>query len=334
MIGTRGYVRDLPSKAGSVDPDDGFAMRYEAGRRAARTLGAIARALENADGLVLATDLDREGEAIAWQVLDWLEERDAIGDRRVERAAFHKVTEEAVRAALDNPRAVDMDLVVAWQARLALDYLVGYGLVAGAVAQAAGVPLGGPGAVGGAAPDLRARGRDRGLCAAAVLDRGGRSGGEGRRFLRRDAGPAGRNRCGRVGPPDGTQRERGGRAHPGGAVPGGRRRARHPAPAAQPAVRYREPWHRSRSAMCRSRDVRSVLSGTSVSRRGWRRVETGVRQAEAVTHCVTETQRGVWLRRPVQLIDKPGSRERLAVDEGRGCFDAVEMVWKKGIRFG
>ena len=81
-------------------------------------------------------------------------------------------------------------------------------------------------------------------------------------------------------------------------------------------------------------DVRSVLSGTSVSRRGWRRVETGVRQAEAVTHCVTETQRGVWLRRPVQLIDKPGSRERLAVDEGRGCFDAVEMVWKKGIRFG
>ena len=97
-------------------------------RRAARTLGAIARALENADGLILATDPDREGEAIAWQVLDWLEERDAIGGSKVERAAFHEVTEEAVRAALDNPRELDMDLVQAWQARRALDYLVGYGL--------------------------------------------------------------------------------------------------------------------------------------------------------------------------------------------------------------
>ena len=96
VMATRGHLRDLPSKAGSVDPDDGFAMRYQTGRRAARTLGAIARALENADGLVLATDPDREGEAIAWQVLDWLEERDAIGGRRVERVAFHEVTEEAV----------------------------------------------------------------------------------------------------------------------------------------------------------------------------------------------------------------------------------------------
>ena len=128
VMATRGHVRDLPSKAGSVDPDDGFAMRYQTGRRAARTLGAIARALAGADRLVLATDPDREGEAIAWQVLDWLEERDAIGGRRVERVAFHEVTEEAVRAALDNPRELDMDLVQAWQARRALDYLVGYGL--------------------------------------------------------------------------------------------------------------------------------------------------------------------------------------------------------------
>ena len=120
VMATRGHVSDLPSKAGAVDPDDGFAMRYETGRRAARTLGAIARALENADGLVLATDPDREGEAIAWQVLDWLEQRDAIGGRRVERAAFHEVTEEAVRAALDNLRAIDMDLVAAWQARRAV----------------------------------------------------------------------------------------------------------------------------------------------------------------------------------------------------------------------
>ena len=128
VVATRGHVRDLPAKAGSVDPEDGFAMTYEAGRRAARTLGTIARALEGADGLILATDPDREGEAIAWQVLDWLAARDAIGARTVGRAAFHEVTEAAVRAALDDPRGIDMDLVAAWQARRALDYLVGYGL--------------------------------------------------------------------------------------------------------------------------------------------------------------------------------------------------------------
>lgn len=128
VLATRGHLRDLPAKAGSVDADDGFAMAFVAGKGALRTLGAIARALERADVLVLATDPDREGEAIAWQVADWLESQDAIGDRRVERAAFHEVTETAVRAALASPRALDMDLVRAWQARRALDYLVGYGL--------------------------------------------------------------------------------------------------------------------------------------------------------------------------------------------------------------
>ena len=128
VIATRGHVRDLPSKKGSVDPDDDFAMVYETGKRAARTLGAVARALEKAEALVLATDPDREGEAIAWQVLSWLEERDAIGGRPVRRVAFREVTPAAVRAALARPRGIDMDLVRAWQARRALDYLVGYGL--------------------------------------------------------------------------------------------------------------------------------------------------------------------------------------------------------------
>ena len=89
VIATRGHVRDLPAKAGSVDPADGFAMRFEAGK--GQTLGAIAQALAKADALVLATDPDREGEAIAWQVLDWLEARGAVGDRPVLRAAFHEV---------------------------------------------------------------------------------------------------------------------------------------------------------------------------------------------------------------------------------------------------
>ena len=128
VIATRGHVRDLPAKAGSVKPEDGFATVYETGKRAARTLGAMAKALRRADTLVLATDPDREGEAIAWQVVSWLRERDALGDRPVHRVAFHEVTRHAVRTALAQPRDIDMDLVRAWQARRAIDYLVGYGL--------------------------------------------------------------------------------------------------------------------------------------------------------------------------------------------------------------
>ena len=128
VIATRGHVRDLPAKAGSVKPEDGFSMVTETGRRAARTLAAVAKALANAETLVLATDPDREGEAIAWQVLEWLTERDAVGDVAVHRVAFHEVTPAAVRTALARPRDIDMDLVRAWQARRALDYLVGYGL--------------------------------------------------------------------------------------------------------------------------------------------------------------------------------------------------------------
>ena len=128
VIATRGHVRDLPARAGSVKPEDGFAMVTETGKRAARTLAAVAKALERAQTLVLATDPDREGESIAWQVLEWLTERDAVGDVPVHRVAFHEVTPAAVRTALARPRDIDMDLVRAWQARRALDYLVGYGL--------------------------------------------------------------------------------------------------------------------------------------------------------------------------------------------------------------
>ena len=127
-MATRGHVRDLPAKAGSVDPGGGFSMDYETGKRAARTLGAIAEALAGADILVLATDPDREGEAIAWQVLSWLTERYAVDDRPVLRVLFHEVTPAAVRRALVRPRAIDMDLMRAWQARRALDYLEGHGV--------------------------------------------------------------------------------------------------------------------------------------------------------------------------------------------------------------
>ena len=128
VIATRGHVSDLPAKAGSVRPDEDFATTWETARGAARRLAAIAKALESADALVLATDPDREGEAIAWQVLEWLSERGALAGRAVYRAALGELTEGAVGEALARRRGLDMHLVRAWQARRALDYLVGYGL--------------------------------------------------------------------------------------------------------------------------------------------------------------------------------------------------------------
>ena len=130
VFATRGHVSDLAAKDGSVDPAQDFAMTYVANPRAVPALRAVAAALRDADSLVLATDPDREGEAIAWQVLAWLRERGALGDRPVRRVVFHEVTAEAVRAAMANPREIDMDLVRAQQARRALDYLVGFNLSA------------------------------------------------------------------------------------------------------------------------------------------------------------------------------------------------------------
>ena len=130
VVATRGHVRDLAAKDGSVDPARGFAMVYETKRGAARALGAIAAALADAEALVLATDPDREGEAIAWQVLEWLRETGALDGKAVRRVAFHEITPEAVRDAMANPRGIDMDLVRAQQARRALDYLVGFNLSA------------------------------------------------------------------------------------------------------------------------------------------------------------------------------------------------------------
>ena len=128
VLATYGHVSDLPAKDGSVDPARDFAMVYATPRRAARAMRAVAAALEDADALVLATDPDREGEAIAWQVLDWLRRKDAIGERPVRRVAFHEITPDAVRDAMASPREIDMDLVRAQQARRALDYLVGFRL--------------------------------------------------------------------------------------------------------------------------------------------------------------------------------------------------------------
>ena len=129
VIACHGHTRDLDARQGSVRPGEDFAMVYAQPRgRALRALRTIRATLVRADALILATDPDREGEAIAWQVLSWLRERDAIGARSVRRVDFHEITPDAVHAAMAHPRELDMDLVHAQQARRALDYLVGYGI--------------------------------------------------------------------------------------------------------------------------------------------------------------------------------------------------------------
>ena len=128
VVATQGHVTDLPAKEGSVDPARDFAMVYATRRGASRPLGAIAAALRDAEGLMLATDPDREGEAIAWQVLTWLRNTGVLEGKTVRRVVFHEITAEAVREAMRRPRAIDMSLVRAQQARRALDYLVGFRL--------------------------------------------------------------------------------------------------------------------------------------------------------------------------------------------------------------
>ena len=128
VLASYGHVRDLPSKDGSVLPDDDFAMTYETNPESKKHINGIAQALRNADRLYLATDPDREGEAISWHVLEALQERDAVNGVEVKRVVFNEVTRGAVREAIAHPRDLDMDLVNAQQARRALDYLVGFTL--------------------------------------------------------------------------------------------------------------------------------------------------------------------------------------------------------------
>ena len=129
VVASYGHVRDLREKSDSVVPEDGFRMVWEVDREAEKRIRAIAGSLRKADGLVLATDPDREGEAISWHLVETLRNRRALKkDTPVERISFHSVTREAVRASLASPREIDRDLVEAYLARRALDYLVGFRL--------------------------------------------------------------------------------------------------------------------------------------------------------------------------------------------------------------
>ena len=123
-----GHVRDLVPKEGAVDPERSFAMKYQVIERNQKHVNAIIKALQNADALYLATDPDREGEAISWHLIELLKERNALKDKPVHRVIFHEITKNAVKEAIDNPRSISGDLVSAQQARRALDYLVGFNL--------------------------------------------------------------------------------------------------------------------------------------------------------------------------------------------------------------
>ena len=128
VLASFGHIRDLPAKDGSVDPDANFRMIWEVDARSNQRINDIARALKGADKLILATDPDREGEAISWHVLEVLKEKKALKDQAVERVVFNAITKQAILDAMQHPRKIDAALVDAYLARRALDYLVGFTL--------------------------------------------------------------------------------------------------------------------------------------------------------------------------------------------------------------
>lgn len=128
VLASYGHVRDLVPKEGAVDPDNDFKMKYQIIDRNDRHVKAITAKLKNADALYLATDPDREGEAISWHLYELLKQRKKLKDKSVYRVVFNEITKNAVQEAIANPRELSMDLVNAQQARRALDYLVGFNL--------------------------------------------------------------------------------------------------------------------------------------------------------------------------------------------------------------
>ncbi len=128
VVASYGHVRDLPAKDGSVDPEQDFAMLWELDPKASKRMSDIAKMVKGADELILATDPDREGEAISWHLLQILTDKRALKDVSVKRVTFNAITKQAVQDAMKAPRDIDQALVDAYLARRALDYLVGFSL--------------------------------------------------------------------------------------------------------------------------------------------------------------------------------------------------------------
>ena len=128
VLASYGHIRDLPSKNGSVDPNDNFKMEWEVDSFSKKYLKEITDAAKTSSKIILATDPDREGEAIAWHVKEYLNEKKLLKDKNVERVVFNEITKKAVTYGIDNPRQIEPLLVDAYMARRALDYLVGFNI--------------------------------------------------------------------------------------------------------------------------------------------------------------------------------------------------------------
>jgi DNA topoisomerase-1 len=128
VLASYGHVRDLPAKDGSVRPDEDFSMSWLVDDRGEKRLREIAEAVKNSKHLYLATDPDREGEAISWHIVDELKRRNVLTGVDVERVVFNEITKKAVVEAFQHPRALNQELIDAYMARRALDYLVGFTL--------------------------------------------------------------------------------------------------------------------------------------------------------------------------------------------------------------
>jgi len=128
VLASYGHIRDLPSKNGSVDPDNKFQMEWEIDSFSKKYLKEITNAAEDSDKIILATDPDREGEAIAWHVKEVLDKKKLLKDKHLERVVFNEITKKAILNAIKNPREIHLPLVEAYLARRALDYLVGFNI--------------------------------------------------------------------------------------------------------------------------------------------------------------------------------------------------------------
>ena len=128
VLASYGHIRDLPSKNGSVDPEQNFKMEWEVDSFSKKYLKEITDAAKDSNKIILATDPDREGEAIAWHVKEYLNEKKLLKDKEVERVVFNEITKKAVTHGIDNPRQIEPLLVDAYMARRALDYLVGFNI--------------------------------------------------------------------------------------------------------------------------------------------------------------------------------------------------------------
>ena len=122
VIASYGHVRDLPSKTGSVNPDNNFSMIWEAAVQSKKHMADIAESLKNSNHLYLATDPDREGEAISWHIVEILKDRKLLDKVQIHRVVFHEITKKAIKDAIAHPKELNKDLIEAYLARRALDY--------------------------------------------------------------------------------------------------------------------------------------------------------------------------------------------------------------------